>query len=485
MSTRLSFIVPVYKPNLDIFCKCVKSLCDQSLKEWDAVFVLDGPCDEAEKIIKAEMKKKKHNTYKIVVQDHAGAQRARNYGQEFATGDFVVHFDADCIIEPDTAKTWVEQFDKHSDVDFIYSGYKFLDEKGAIDSEHFDPYLLRVRNYISSCFPIRRSKMPKWNESLKSLQDWDFWLSAVENGAKGKYLKGYAFSTAYPDAGSISGQGCTNANWLERIDAVKKDHNLPERDICVSSLTNKIEGIALAKTLGADYQDYPNWKPHRYKTIIQLGFSFLPNRIADHISIFSDNEVAKVIFWTCDDITEIVSRLNYMAIKKYTILLNGMVNLVQCVEDKAAYDIMQAVGFNVVIRPLPMPEQPLVPLPEKPRFAVDIDSTYSAMFNTISQSLPDVELVPLTGALSLADFSGICHFHPDRTTSSNMKRALMMGRHVVSNVQAPFAGYVDDGKDFSELIPSIVEKIREQAYGPHQTAGRDYYSKITDPKGVK
>ncbi len=481
MSSRLSFIVPVYNPDLAILTRMVKSLCAQSLKEWDATFVLDGPCEAAEQIIRAEMKKKP-NSYKIVEQEHAGAQRARNHGQEYAKGDFISHLDCDCILEPETSKVWVEQFDKHPDIAFVYSGYSFLDEKGAINSEPFDPYLLKVRNYISSCFPVRREYCPTWNESLKSLQDWDFWLSVVEKGGKGKFLRGYAFTTSYPSEKSISGIGCTNDVWLERLDAVKKIHNLPERDVCVSSLTNKIEGVTLAKALGADYQDYPNWKPHKYKTIIQLGFSFLPNHIESHVGIFSEQHVNKVILWTCDDLTEIYSRLNYLALKKYRILLNGMVNLKQFVEDKASYDMMKEVGFNVEIKPLPMVAGELKPLPDKPRFAVDVDSLYNPVFTALEKSLPDVELVPLTGALNLAEFTGLCHFHPDRTVSPAIKRALLMGRHVVSNVQAPFAGFIDDTRNLSDVIPEAVEKIRAAAFAPQKTSGREYYSKISDPR---
>lgn len=472
---RLSFVIPVYQPRLDILTKMVKSLCVQSLKSWEAIFVLDGPCPAAEQIIRAEMKKKA-NTFKIVVQEQAGAPAARNKGQEYAQGEFIAHWDYDSIIEPDTAKTWVEMFDKYPEHGFIYSSYKFLDEKGALDSEPFDPYLLRVRNYISGHFPVRREFCPKWDEGLKSLQDWSFWLSVVEKGGTGKFLPGYAFSTLYPEGQSISAVGCTDANWLERIDAVKKLHNLPERDVCVSSLTKRHEGIWLAKLLDADYQDFPTWKPHKYKTIIQVGFSFLPNVVQAHCDIFRDKDVKKVIFWTCDDITEIHTRLNHVAIKKYSLLLNSMVGLKQYVEDKTSQDMMREVGFVTEIKPLPLDVADLKPLPEKPRFAVDIDPNYGPIFNVLEKSLPDVELVMLSGAMKLEDFTGLAHFHPDRTISIGMKRAALAGRRVVSNVQTPFMGFVDDTANLSEFIPQAVEAIRAAAFAPQSVEARNYYA---------
>lgn len=478
----LSFIVPVYEPELIVFEKCVKSLVDQSLKEWEAVFVLDGPCQAARQIINRLMKKCPNN-FKIVEIEHSGVQRARNEGFKHIKGDFIVHWDSDCSIEIDTAKTWMDQFEKHPDIGFIYSGYKFFNEMGAIPSEKFDPFTLRIRNYVSTCFPLRKEFYPGWNESLKSLQDWDYWLSAVEKGAKGKFLEGYAFSTAYPTPKSISGQGCTDQVWLERVDAVKKAHNLPENSTCVSSLGSKHEGIWLAQLLGADYQDLPNAKPHRYKTIIQLGFSPLPGRVEHHAQIFNDPTVKRVLFWTCDDVTDICTRINLTAAWKYSALLNGGVK--QFVEDKAAYDLMSRAGFKVEILPLPLAVEAPAPLPKRPKFAVDVNQHYNFLIEMLQKSLPDVDLDPVSQTVKMEDISGLVHLHLDKTTSVGMKRAVLAGRAVVSNVQAPFMGFVDDNKEIDKFLPEVCEKIRELAFsGPPKNA-RDFYLEQLNPSKIK
>lgn len=473
---RLTFIIPVYKPDLGLLRKVCKALKDQSFKAWGAVFVLDGLNASAKDVITQTIGRQ----VRIIEQPQAGVQRARNHGFEAADSEFVVWWDCDCLIEPDTAQTWINIFDKNPDIHFVYSGYKFLDEQGAIDSENFDPWMLKVRNYISTCSPIRREFAVKWNEDLKSLQDWDFWLSVVEKGGKGKYIQGHAFSTQFPDADSISGQGCTHATWLERVDAVKKLHNLPERGVCVSSLTKRHEGIWLAKLINADYQDMPADKPHKYHTIIQLGFSFLPGMAEAHCKNFSEKCVKKILFWTCDDIAEVWTRLNHEAIKKYRILLNGAVR--QYVEDKASKDLLEDCGFKVDILPLPMEAGEVGPFPEKPRFAVDIAPAFGFLFNTLEKSLPDVELSMLTGNHRLEDFSGLCHFHPDRTTSIGLKRAVLAGKHIVSNVRAPFMGYIDDTQKNAFLVPEFVEKIRELVSTPQQLAGRDFYLKLVSPE---
>ena len=478
---KLSFVVPVYNPDLSLFEKCIKSLVDQSLKSWEVIFVLDGPNAEAKSVINRLMKKSP-NHYRIMEQEHAGAQRARNLGSEAATGDFICAWDCDCVIEPDTAQTWVEQFEARPEIGFIYSGYKFLDEKGAIPSQEFDPWTLRVRNYVSTCFPVRREFWPGWNESLKSLQDWDFWLSAVEKGAKGLFLEGYAFSTAYPSEKSISGQGCTPQVWLERVDAVKKLHNLPEREVCVSSLGSRHEGIWLAKLIDADYQDIPNAKPHRYKTIIQVGFSFLPGRVEHHCAIFNEKDVKKVVFWDCESITELWTRLNATAIKKYRILLNNICHK-QFVEDETAREMMTELGFKVEVFPLPLEAGEVHPLPKRPKFAVDFHPNYNILYTVLEKSLPDIDLEPIKRTARLSEISGLIHLHPDRTTSPGMKRAHIAGRAVVSNVRGDYNGTVDDTQDLAKLIPDLVEKIRRAAKGPVAGA-RDFYSTANTLTGV-
>lgn len=476
---RLSFVLPVFNPDLILFENVALALRDQSLKDFEAIFVLDGETPGAAEIVKRVFKGDPRGW--VTTQEHGGAQRARNYGTSLTSGEFVVCFDSDCIIEPDTAKAWVEMFDKYPDIGIVYGGYKFLDEQGAINSESFDPYTLRVRNYISGCFPVRRQFLSTWNESLKSLQDWDFMLSCVEKGAVGKFLEGYAFSTAYPTPKSISGEGCTDAVWLDRVDAVKRLHDLPEREVCVSSLGYKHEGIALAKLLNADYQDVPNFKPHKYKTIVQLGFSFLPGRVETHASIFNQKEIKKALFWTCDDITDIYNRVNYNAIIKYSTLLNGVCK--QYVEDKAGYDLMRKAGFEVEVMPVPMVGE-LKPLPVKKVFAVDCHPNYGFAFNALSKSLPDVELVNFTGMAKIGDFAGLCHFHPDRTISATMKKAVLHGRPVVSNVKSPHMGYVNDDQPADKFIPEMVEKIREMAYGKQPVKAYDYYSALLGPASV-
>lgn len=475
----LSFIIPVFNPKEKIFERHCKGLLAQSLNDWEAIFVLDGPSDTAKSIIKRLFKKK---NYQIIEIEHGGACRARNEGAKHAKGDIWCFFDSDCEIECDAAQAWVDLFNQKPEIGFIYAGYRFFDEKGGYGSEPFDPWLLRVNNYISTCFPFRKELFPGWNEDLKSLQDWDFWLKIVEKGAKGHHMVGYAFSTAAPDAESISGKGCTKENWLERIDAVKKLHNIPDNSVCVASLTDRHEGIRLAKMIDADYRDFPTRNPHRYKTIIQVGFSFEAGIVNECAGIFNDKSVNNYLFWTKDSVYEAYTMLSRKALIEYSTRLNATTT--QFCEDKESQRLLELCGFKASILPLPFENEEVLPMPEKPRFLVDSSPHYGQVLTALEKSLPDIKLDAANNAQKIEDYSGMLHFHMEPIMSNSVKRMLVSGRHVISNIQQPFTGFIADHQSPDTFIPAIVERLRSLTTQPNTNA-REYYLKMLSPEKLK
>jgi len=457
----VSFIVPVYKPDTEAFKKCLKGLKDQSFKEWEAIIVLDGPDSGAEAVLSCISDKR----FNVIRNEHKGAQRARNDGFNASKGEIVWFWDADCLIEPDCAKTFVDEFKRNKEADFIYSGYRFMNEQGGIPSEAFDPWTLKCGNYISTCFPMRREVFPGWDETLESLQDWDLWLTVVERGGKGVFFPGYAFSTLMPTEHSISGKGCTNDVWKERVKAVKTKHNIPDRKVCVSSLDNRAEGIRLAKLIDADYKDVPNYKPNNYDTIIQVGFSLHPSRIKAHSSIFNQPLKKKIIFWTANDIIGVNNGVSHRALREYSKALNCQV--IQYVEDKYAKDIMNSAGFNVSILPMPMVNTDAIEaLPESPTLLLDYSQEYQQLVSCLQHSLPDIKFVPITENKPIKDYSALLSLNSEKTMSFTIKRMLLAVRNVISNVQSPFCGYVGDNNDMGKYVSELVDTIRKRINKP-------------------
>lgn len=470
--SKLSFVIPVFKPDIGLLEKCVKAILAQSLQEWDAVFVLDGKHDEAANLI-GKLFKKSKNHYKVVEIDHGGACKARNEGFKRTESPYVVFWDCDSLIEPHAATAWVDQFEKDPAIGFVYSGYKFLDEKGAIASEPFDPFTLRIANYISTCFPVRRELVTNWDEDLESGQDWDFWLGVVSRGGVGKFLPGFAFSTAYPTPESISGKGCAPDVWLARQDKVREKHGLEKKLVCVTSIGQKYDGIALAKLIGADYHDRPADKPSHYKTIIQIGFSLNPGVAEQYAAAWGPTH-KKVLFWTKEDVEEAYHGISLSALDEYSSRLN--LACVQFVEDKATQKIMDKCGFKTEVLPLPLVNtDAIAPLPELPRFLVDSSAQYGHALAVVKKALPDMRIEVASGAQAIENYTGLVTFYVDRTMSASVKRMLAAGRHVVSNIQSPFAGFLEDKATDEQFIVSLVERLRKVAKSGANTKAADYY----------
>lgn len=470
---KLSFVVPVYQPNIKDLNRCIDSLKKQSLRDFEVIFVMDGDDDPVYRLL---YKEAPHlNGARIVIIPHGGAPKARNAGFEQTIGEYVVFWDCDSAIEIDAAKAWCDILDRDTkkEYGFIYSGYKFFDEQGAINSESFDPWLLRVSNYISMCFPFRRELFTPLDEELESLQDWDFWLTMVEKGAKGKYLAGYGFTTALPSANSISGKGCTNEMWLSRLDRVKKKHNIPIREVCVASIHNKQDAIKLAKLIDADYRDIPNFKPNHYKKIIQVGFSLHPQFAEKHACLWEKYQ-EKVVFWTKEDVEEIYNCFPLAALEQYVPQVNNAINK-QFVEDKRARELMEKAEFKVQVLPFPLSSEEIEPMPETPAFLLDCSQKYGNVIQVIKEALPDVRIDVADGVQDIKDYIGMISFYPDRLLGLSHKRMILNGRHMISNINSPYMGFIEDYTSDEKFIVEVVEKVRGLIGKPPNEKAISYY----------
>lgn len=94
--TILSVIVPVYNSEkyLD---ECIKSIKNQTFKDWELILVDDGSTDKSVNICK--MFSASDCRIKFFCQNHAGASAARVKGIENSTGEYITFVDSDDWLE--------------------------------------------------------------------------------------------------------------------------------------------------------------------------------------------------------------------------------------------------------------------------------------------------------------------------------------------------------------------------------------------------
>ena len=186
MSGVISIIIPVYN-HVHTLKGCLDSVVkqQQDLPEagFEIIVVNDGSTDNFQKV--AEQLQKKY-TFKLINQENKGAPAARNAGFRESTGELVIFVDADTFCYPKMFKEMCDALEKNPQASYVYSQFRFGWKK--MKSHEFDKNLLKQNNYIDVTAMVRRGDFILFDESLKRFQDWDLWLTMLEQGKNGIFV---------------------------------------------------------------------------------------------------------------------------------------------------------------------------------------------------------------------------------------------------------------------------------------------------------
>lgn len=462
----VSFVIPVYKKPPEVFRKCLESLFDSSLKEIEVICVFDGE-DKDLQLVASEFPK----AITLVI-EHDGACKARNAGLEIATGTYVTFWDCDCYIKPHTAKRWVEEFEAVPDADFVYTGYELSNERGGFDSEPFDAYSLTSGNYISTMTPIKREKAHKWDESLPAAQDWDYWLTASERGLKGVFVEGSGFIADSVNSG-ISSDHWSAQKREETINRVREKHGIVNRTMGVYSMGYRERAIKIAKILGADVIKPTGVSPDKFMTIINIGYGYLSR--FEGIS----KETVKIQYWLPDELAGL-AEAKYSVVMETIRIAKGVINWCGTEYEK---NKLNYLGITAEIVPLPLDQENIAKarteLPEEFSVLVSTDESYGELLKDLPIDLPHLKIGYNSGKID--DYSCLLYFYKFATVDDAVKIAHVNGRHVISNIQAPYCGYIDPEQTWDSFKRDLYEKIREVSDKGFNQEAKDFYLKEVDP----
>lgn len=478
---KVSFVIPIYKSE-QCLENCIKSLLDQDYKNIEIVCVLDGENKKATRIINKFGDKIK----KIITMEHGGSSKARNEGYKYTDGDFVSFWDSDCYAEPGMTRMWVKMFNQHPEVSFVYSGYRFNDaNQTCFASEPFDPYILTCYNYISTMFPMKRDIFPGFDERLKSLQDWDLWLTLVEKGYKGWFLEGSGFTTEPSSKDSISGIGCSTENWLDRYETVRKKHNIIGRDVCFTGIEKSDVAVRLAKIYKQDYQSMPSYHPHRYKVIYLVGF--FPQNMQEASAVFRNvpKDCKKVIHWIGNDILSIY-QTPYIIVKKLIPALIESIDYHFC-ENEQARQLLEGVGIKSQILGLPM-EYEKIKRPEEFIVYYEDDRHTRELVGSIVKAVPNIKFEsPIVADIN--NYACLLSITNSDIPLETIKQFLASGRYVITSYKTPYSGYIFHENDISKYKNKIINKLFEYKKlwlkGKDNTEAIKYYKDLIDPKHLE
>lgn len=180
MNQTISVIIPTYQ-HADVLGDCLEHLFAQTLQPLEILVVNDGSTDNTDEVVKPYQ-----DRIRYITQENQGNQRARMRGLEESKGDLVIFCDADVLMKPAMLEKLKMALESHKGASYAYSSFKFGWK--TFQSFPFDPDRLKKLNYIHTSALIRRHDFPGFDFNLKKFQDWDVWLTMLQEGKTGVFV---------------------------------------------------------------------------------------------------------------------------------------------------------------------------------------------------------------------------------------------------------------------------------------------------------
>ncbi len=151
--------------------------------------------------------------------ENKGANWARNQGFKKVKTPYVLFSDDDIEWKPSALATLRSSLDA-SQASYAYGAYEMADR--ILCAKRFDPDALRQANYISTMSLVKTADFPGFDESIQRLQDWDVWLTMLEQGKVGIQCGKVIFKTWHRHGITYGG----SISWQEAELIVKRKHKL-------------------------------------------------------------------------------------------------------------------------------------------------------------------------------------------------------------------------------------------------------------------
>ncbi len=126
---KVSSIVPVYNTE-NYIEKCLQSLAKQTMQDFEIIIVNDGSTDNSEAKINKFIQEHQKLNITYLKKENGGLASARNYGVQYAKGEYLSFIDSDDYIEENLYKDLEKYMEE--EIDVIKFKMQTVDEEGKI-----------------------------------------------------------------------------------------------------------------------------------------------------------------------------------------------------------------------------------------------------------------------------------------------------------------------------------------------------------------
>lgn len=229
---KLSVIMPVYNA-ADYLEASINSILNQDYEEFELIIVNDGSTDESEKICK---KYADNTKIRYFYQENKGAQLARQYAIEMASGDLITFVDADDMVGKHMYRLLVDALIEY-EADFAACGYiKKIDE--SLDDKAEFQVVTGAEDIISSIYhgcsgylwnKVYRKKCMKYADFYPNIflgEDGLFNLQMAKHLERIVLTKSRLYFYRQSPSSFTKTRTRGYDKWKEEVDAYKKMYEL-------------------------------------------------------------------------------------------------------------------------------------------------------------------------------------------------------------------------------------------------------------------
>ncbi len=178
----VAIIVPCYNQG-GYLGECLDSVLAQTVQDWVCIVVNDGSTDDTAKVAKEYCLKSDKIHYHY--QENAGASATRNKAIGLTHSKYILPLDADDMLEPNYLEVVLGLFEENPEIKIAYTNCRLFGLKNlSVTLPRYEPKKILVGNQINATALYKRSDYEKttgYDSRLKGREDWDFWLSLLNN----------------------------------------------------------------------------------------------------------------------------------------------------------------------------------------------------------------------------------------------------------------------------------------------------------------
>ena len=186
MSKTFSPLVTVYIVNHNYgkyLEKAIESVLDQTLKNFEIIFIDNGSTDDSRKKLEKFYKNKR---IKIILQKNIGLNAANNVALKLAKGKYIIRLDADDYFDKNALEILSSRLEKDDRLGLVFPDYYTIDEVDNIIEmfrrHDFNEVDLLDQPAHGACSMVRKEfllAVNGYDESYHCQDGWDLWVRFI------------------------------------------------------------------------------------------------------------------------------------------------------------------------------------------------------------------------------------------------------------------------------------------------------------------